>query len=545
MSETTLTRIETESAREAHPRRWLILGVLCFSLLLIVVDNTIVNVALPTIQRDLGASTSQLQWVVDAYVLVFAGLLLTAGALGDRFGRRGALSIGLIVMIVSSAASALATEPSHLIATRALMGVGAALIMPSTLSILTNVFTDAKERGRAIAIWAGTAGMAVALGPVTGGWLLEHFWWGSVFLVNIPVALVALVAGRLIIPTSRDPEARRLDLVGAGLSIVGLVTLVWAIISAGEDGWTQPNVLAGFGAAAVLLAGFWWWERRSDHPMLDMDLFKNRRFSAASGAITLVFFAMFGSFFLLTQYLQFVLGYTALEAGIRLLPMAAVMMVVAPLSARLVERVGTKVVVGTGLLIASAGLFTISFLTPGSTYPEVLGTMLVLAMGMSLTMAPATESIMGSLPPAKAGVGSAVNDTTRELGGALGVAVLGSLLSSVYATQITDAIARIPGIPAAVAEVAREQLGGALVAAGQIGGESGQALASAARTAFVDGMGVALTVGAFVILAAAVGVFTFLPARATEPSFETGEDPDDELARLSEEIDPELSPVEA
>jgi EmrB/QacA subfamily drug resistance transporter len=545
MSETTLTRIESESEREAHPQRWLILGVLCFSLLLIVVDNTIVNVALPTIQRDLGASTSQLQWIVDAYVLVFAGLLLTAGALGDRFGRKGALSIGLIVMIVSSAASALATEPSHLIATRALMGVGAALIMPSTLSILTNVFTDSKERGRAIAIWAGTAGMAVALGPVTGGWLLEHFWWGSVFLVNIPVALVALAAGRLIVPTSRDPEARRLDLVGAGLSIVGLVTLVWAIISAGEDGWTQPHVLTGFAVAAVLLGGFAWWERRSDHPMLDMDLFKNRRFSAASGAITLVFFAMFGAFFLLTQYLQFVLGYSAFEAGVRLLPMAAVMMVVAPMSARLVERVGTKAVVGSGLLIASAGLFAISFLTPGSSYAEVLGAMLVLALGMSLTMAPATESIMGALPPAKAGVGSAVNDTTRELGGALGVAVLGSLLSGVYAANITDAIARIPGIPAAVAEMAREQLGGALAAAEQIGGESGQALATAAQSAFVDGMSLAVTVGAFVILAAAVGVFLFLPARADEPIAALDEYPDDELARLTAAVGTELVPAEA
>lgn len=542
MSETTLSRIETPT--EGHPQRWLVLAVLCFSLLLIVLDNTIVNVALPSIQRDLGASTSQLQWIVDAYVLVFAGLLLTAGALGDRFGRKGALAIGLIVMGASSALSALATDPTQLIATRALMGVGGALIMPSTLSILTNVFTNPRERGRAIAIWAGTSGMAVALGPVTGGWLLEHFWWGSVFLVNIPVVIVALVLGQFIIPTSRDPATPPLDLPGAGLSIAGLVTLVWAIISAGEDGWTDGLVLAGFGVAAVLLATFMWWERRTRYPMLDTSLFRNPRFSAASGAITLTFFAMFGSLFLLTQYLQGVLGYTPLETGIRLLPMAAVMMIVAPTSARLVERLGTKIVVGAGLMSAAGGLLLASLLTAGSSYAEVLGSMVVLATGMALVMAPATESIMGSLPLAKAGVGSAVNDTTRQVGGALGVAVLGTLLAGTYSGQMRDAIAAAPNpVPGGLAAVITEQLGGALNVAAEIGGAPGRALADAARVAFVDGMGLSLLVGAVVILVAAVGVFLFLPARAAEPVgdklVDAGETGD------IDDIDPELASVEA
>ncbi|MGH9242817.1 MAG: DHA2 family efflux MFS transporter permease subunit [Acidimicrobiales bacterium] len=538
-----------EAPAQGHARRWLVLAVLCFSLLLIVIDNTIVNVALPTIQSELGASTSQLQWVVDAYILVFAGLLLTAGALGDRFGRRGALSIGLLIMGTSAALSAMATEPSQLIATRALMGVGAALIMPATLSILTNVFTDPKERGRAIAIWAGVAGMGVALGPVTGGWLLDHFWWGSVFLVNIPVVALAFVAGRLLVPTSRSPHAVPVDLPGAALSIAGLVSLVWAIISAGEHGWTDGSVLSAFGVAAVLLGAFVWWERRTTYPMLDMNFFTNRRFSAASGAITLTFFALFGSFFLLTQYLQFVLGYTPLEAGIRLLPMAGVMMVIAPASARLVEGFGTKAVVGSGLLIAAGGLFSYRFLTAGSSYIEVVASMIVLAVGMSLVMAPATESIMGSLPPAKAGVGSAVNDTTREVGGALGVAVLGSLLSGAYTSQMTDALASSPNpLPPEAAGAVTEQLGGALAVAGRLGGSTGQALADAARTAFVDGMGTALTVGSIVVLVAAAAVFLFLPSRAAEPSVQPAVDDDEldrELAELEAEIGVSVEPAEA
>jgi len=307
--------------RQAHPRRRLVLAVMCLSLLLIVMDNTIVNVALPTLQRDLEASTSQLQWVVDAYILVFAGLLLTMGALGDRFGRRGALAVGLAIMGVASILSSFANSADQLIATRALMGVGGALIMPATLSIITNVFTDRRERAQAIAIWSATAGAAVAIGPVTGGWLLEHFWWGSVFLVNVPVVVVALVLGQLFVPTSRDPAARPIDVPGALLSIAGLMALVWAIIE-GPGGWSDPEILGGFALAAVLLAAFVLWERRTRYPMLDMAFFRNARFSAASAAIMLTFFAMFGSLFLLTQFLQSILGYTPLEAGIRLLPIA-------------------------------------------------------------------------------------------------------------------------------------------------------------------------------------------------------------------------------
>jgi EmrB/QacA subfamily drug resistance transporter len=502
----------TPEAVDADPRRWVVLGVMCLSLLLIVMDNTIVNVALPTLQADLGASTSQLQWIVDAYILVFAGLLLTMGALGDRFGRRGALAIGLSIMGIASILSSFATSADQLIATRAVMGIGGALVMPATLSIITNVFTDRKERSQAIAIWAAMAGVAVAVGPVTGGYLLEHFWWGAVFLINVPVVVVALVLGQLYVPTSRDPAAPPVDVPGAALSIVGLVALVWAIIE-GPNGWTDPAVLGAFAAAAVLLGAFVLWERRTPTPMLDIDFFRNPRFSAASGAVMLTFFAMFGSLFLLTQFLQSVLGYSALEAGVRLLPMAAVQMVVAPMSARIVERVGSKIVVAAGLTVGALGLLLASRLTAGASYGDVLIALIVLAVGLALVMPPATESIMGSLPLAKAGVGSAVNDTTRQVGGALGVAVLGSVMSSTYRPRVSDAIAGSP-IPPETASAVTDQVGAAMRAAAEIGGEPGRALAAAASSGFADGMSISFMIGAAALALGALIVALYLPARA-------------------------------
>jgi EmrB/QacA subfamily drug resistance transporter len=503
---------QTAPDSRVHPRRWLVLGVMCLTLLLIVMDNTIVNVALPTLQRDLDASTSQLQWVVDAYILVFAGLLLAMGALGDRFGRRGALAIGLSIMGVASIGSSMANSADQLIATRAVMGVGGALIMPATLSIIINVFTDRRERAQAIAIWTATAGAAVAIGPVTGGWLLEHFWWGSVFLVNVPVVVIALVLGQLFVPTSRDPSAPPLDVVGALLSIAGLTALVWAIIE-GPNGWTHTSVVGGFVVAAVLLVAFGLWERRIRYPMLDMSLFRNPRFSAASGSIMLTFFAMFGTLFLLTQFLQDVMGYTALQTGIRLLPMAAIQMVIAPASARIVERVGSKIVVAVGLVTAAIGLILASRLTPDATYGQVVISLLILAAGLALVMPTATESIMGSLPPAKAGVGSAVNDTTRELGGALGVAVLGSVMSSTYRPKVTDAISGFP-VPHEAATAITDQIGAAMSVAGRIGGEPGRLLADTASRAFTAGMGTASLIGAAALALGAVIVGLFLPARS-------------------------------
>src|SRR5215216_3329760 len=448
----------------AYQRRWWALAVLCLSLVVLAMDNTILNVALPTLARDLEATGSQLQWMVDAYLLVFAGLLLTMGAVGDRFGRKLALNAGLLVFAAASAASAFAGSPEVLIATRAAMGIGAALIMPATLSIITNIFPPT-ERGRAIGVWAGVAGLGIILGPVAGGWLLEHLWWGSVFLVNLPVVALAILAGWPLVPESRDPGATPLDPIGAILSITGLVTLVYGIIQAPEDGWTDPVILGAFGVAVVLAVAFGWWERRIQHPMLPMELFGNPRFSAASGAIAMAFFALFGSVFLLTQHLQFVLGHTPLQAGVRVLPVAA-LLVAAPLAAWLTEGIGTKLVVAAGLLLVASALWLLSTVQVGDGYGLVAATLALLGIGMGLTVAPATESIMGSLPLAKAGVGSAMNDTTRQVGGALGVAVLGSVLASGYGAAIGPALHdTLPPL----AQAAADSIGAAATQAGPAG----------------------------------------------------------------------------
>ena len=493
-----------------HDRRWWVLGVLCLSLVMIIVGNTVLNVALPTLVRELDASSTELQWIVDIYALVFAGLLLTAGALGDRFGRKGALTTGLAIFGAGSALAAFSTSPVHLVATRAIMGLGAALVMPATLSILTTVFPP-RERARAIAVWAGFAGAGAAIGPIAGGYLLQHFWWGSVFLVNLPVIAIALVAGNRLVPTSRDPRQIPLDPVGAGLSIVGLGTLLYAIIEAPNHGWASTATLITGAAGLVVLALFGAWELRSSHPMLDLRLFRNPRLSAASAAITLVFFAMFGTFFLFTQYLQLVKGYTALGAGLRTLPVALTLMVVAPLSARLVERFGPRRVVAGGLSVVAFGLALLSTSGPSTSYPQLALSLMVLAVGMATSMAPATTSIMASVPQGKAGVGSAVNDTTRELGGALGVAVLGSLAASQYASALAPALR---GLSGPLAAQARSSLGGALRVAGKLGGGHGLRLAEAARASFVDAMGTALIVASVVTLVAAAVVGRFLPAHS-------------------------------
>jgi EmrB/QacA subfamily drug resistance transporter len=523
----TLSRRAQE---RAHDRRWLILGVLCFSMLVIVLDNTILNVAIPTIVRDLDATNSQLQWMVDSYTLVLAGLLLTAGSLGDRFGRRGALQFGLVVFGLGSLASAFAGSADQLIVTRAFMGIGGAFIMPATLSIITNVF-PVHERGRAIGVWAATAGFAGVLGPVTGGFLLEHFSWGSIFMVNIPIVVVGLLAGVFLIPTSKDPSAPRLDPFGALLSIAGLSALLYGIIEAPEKGWANSTIMLAFAIGVVVLGVFFAWEAHSDHPMLDVHFFRNPRFTAASMSIMMVYFAMFGSTFLITQYFQFVLGYTPLETGIRFLPLAMCMIVIAPLSARFVDRLGTKLVVGCGLSLVTLSLVSMASLQVDSAYwPDVVWRMSLMACGMALTMAPATESIMGSLPLAKAGVGSAVNDTTRQVGGALGVAVIGSVLASVYGSQVGDFLRGKP-VPSGLAADMKQSLGIALASGKQIVG-----LADLAKDAFVDGLHAGVLVAAGIALVGAIIAFVWLPARA-------GYDALSEDAARADEANAEAAPA--
>jgi EmrB/QacA subfamily drug resistance transporter len=515
-------------------RRWLTLLVLCISLIVITLDNTILNVAIPTLARPtsqggLGASASELQWIVDAYTLVFAGLLLTAGSLGDRFGRYRFLAFGLTIFGIGSALSAMAPSATVLIGTRALMGAGGAFIMPATLSIITNVFTEPVERAKAIGVWAGVSALGLGLGPITGGILLEHFWWGSVFMVNIPIVIGGLILGFLFVPESSDPAHAALDPIGAGLSIVALGTILWSVIEAPSHGWTAPEIVLGFVIGLAVLGAFFAWELHTPTPMLDMHFFQNPRFSAASGAITLVFLSLFGTLFLLTQYLQSVLGYSTVKAGAVLLPQAATLMIFAPLSNVWVQRFGNKIVVATGLCLVAASLVGFSLFQPDSSVFTVIFVTVLMGLGMANVMAPCTDSIMGSLPRAKAGVGSAVNDTTRQMGGAVGVAVFGSLMASHFTSHVTHQIGA--SVPAGVLTQVRDNVGEAIGVARHVplAQPFADDIVNAAKTSFVSGLHLVGLIAAVITLVAATGVALFLPARAR----------DDERRQAVPELQPE------
>jgi EmrB/QacA subfamily drug resistance transporter len=501
---------------QLYPRRWQALGVLSVCLLVVSMANTILNVALPTIREELDASSSALQWIVDGYLLVFAGLLLAAGSLGDRFGRKKALLTGLTIFATGSVLSATAESSGALIAARALTGLGAAAIMPATLSILTNIFPD-HERPKAIGIWAGVAGLGVALGPSTGGFLVEHFSSGVIFLVNVPLALGCIAAGMWLLPESRDPASPKLDPVGAALSVAGLTALVWSLIEAPERGWTSPVILAGFGIAAAVTALFVAWESRSEHPMLDVSVFRNLRFSGASVAIGFVFFALMGVMYFLTTYLQTVLGYSAFEAGLRLLPAAVGLMSMSRVAVTLTERVGTKAVVAGGLGIVAAALVLLAGADASSGYELVWPSLLLMGAGMGLAMSPATEAIMGALPRAKAGVGSAMNDVVRELGGTLGIAVLGSVLTTSYGNGVEDATA---GLPHGAAEAASDSVGAAHEVGAQMTGAAGETLVRLADSAFVDAMATTSILAAVAAGLGALVALVLLPARAAQPRLE-------------------------
>jgi EmrB/QacA subfamily drug resistance transporter len=519
-------------------RRWPATVVLCVSLTVIGLDSTVLNVALPTLARPpsaggLGASASELQWIVDAYTLVFAGLLLTAGSLGDRFGRYRALVFGLTVFGIGSVLSATAASAQMLIGTRALMGIGGAFIMPATLSTITNIFTNSHERARAIGLWAGISAIGVAIGPVVGGLLLRHFWWGSVFLVNIPIVVISLVFGYLLVPDSRDRSARPLDPVGSLLSIAGLVALLWGLIEGPSHGWTSPEILVAFGIAATVGGAFVGWELHRSHPMLDLRFFRNPRFSAASGAIMLTFLALYGLLFLQTQYLQLALGFSPIAAGAILLPTSAAMSVLAFTSPHVVQRLGSKIVVAGGMATLAAALALMGTLDAHSTVLHVILVTMLVGVGMAYTLAPATESIMGSLPRDQAGVGSAMNDTTRLVGGSIGVALLGSITASTFSSEVTNRLRGL--VPASQLEAARDSIGAALGVA-RSAGASGDRVADVARDSFVTAMHVAMLVGSVVVAVGVVAVLIWLPARAT--------DDDVEHVSFSDVIPSGLTPVD-
>ena len=494
----------------------LILVALLLAAFVINLDTTLVNVALPALVRELHATTTELQWVVDAYNLVFAALLLTFGSLSDRFGRKGVLLAGLTVFGAASLAGGFTTSPAALIAARSVMGLGAAMTFPATLSLISNVFTERRERARAIGLWGAIAGVAIALGPIVGGWLLEHFNWSSIFIAMAPVAAAGILLIIASVPTSKNTDAAPVDIPGLMLSAAAMGLLVFTIIEAPDYGWTSVRSLLGFAVSAVLLAVFIWWEQRTSHPMLDVRLFRNMRFSAASGAVTVAFFTLFGFIFLITLYFQFVRGYAPLSTGVRLLPVALSVGVGSVAGTQLAVRFGTKLIVTVGL-VAMAGFYVWAAATASATlgYGIIAVQMVLYGLGMGLTSAPATESIMGAVSRRQAGVGSAVNDSTRLLGGTLGVAVIGSVYASLYASRLT---ATLPaGLPARISDIAHQSLGAAYAVAGRVPGALGRAVHDAATNAFLHGLSVGCLVAGGVAAAGAVLAVLFLPAQPVSP----------------------------
>jgi DHA2 family multidrug resistance protein-like MFS transporter len=531
----TAPAIPLHERPEIHARRWFLLAIMCLSLVLVVMSVSGLNTALPTMQRDLQASASELQWIVDSYAVVFAGLLLSAGAIGDRFGRRGALLAGLVVFGVGSLMGGLANDATQVIGSRAVMGIGAAFIMPATLSIITSIFPP-QERPRAIAIWAGFAGAGASIGPIVTGGLLEGFWWGSTLLVNVPIVVAIMAAVRTFAPDSRDDTHTPLDPVGAVLSLIGLSSLIFGIIQGPEDGWTSGPVIAAFLAAGVSLSLFVRWERRSDHPMLPLTLFRDRRFSTGSGVITVAFFVMFGFFFLMTQYLQFGRGYSPLEAGLAGLPLALAFVAFSPRSAALAERYGPARVMAAGLAVVAVGFGILTTLTPDTPYLVIAVAFTVLGAGMSITAAPATSEIMTSVPLSKAGVGSAVNDTTRELGGALGIALLGSIANTAYRSGID--LDRVQ-LPTGARAAAGESIGAASAIAERVPGGGGEVVAQAS-SAFTNAFTLTNTVALGIALAAAAAVLAVSRRAGREPAEDLAIEED-----AIEDYDLELVPVAA
>jgi EmrB/QacA subfamily drug resistance transporter len=498
-----------------HPRRWAILGVLVISLLVVVLDNTVLNVAMRTLAdpvHGLGATQSQLEWAINSYTLVFAGLLFSFGVLGDRWGRKRMLLTGLVLFGLASVLSAYSQDANQLIAARAFMGLGAAAIMPVTLSIISNVF-DPRERGKAIGIWAGAVGLAVAIGPLLGGFLLENFWWGSVFLINVPIVLLGLLAVSILVPESRDPSPGKIDLVGVLLSVAGLVALTYGIVDGGEHGFGRFSVWAWIIGGAAILAYFLFWEARSTHPSLDVKLFRNSRFSASIASIALMFFAAMGTFFFGGFFLQVVRGFSPMESGALFVPFAIGQMVFAPLSTNLVKRFGHRAVSAGGLLLASATFAAMAFWTVETPVWVIVVDFLLMGVGMACVMPPAMNTIMASLPREKAGVGSAVSNTVRQVAAALGVAVLGTVVASVYRSQVADAAS---ALPAQLRGPAEESITGAYGVAAHAGPAAGPLL-NAANSAFVEAMHWAAWGSTIVGLIGVLVALRWLPRKQTPP----------------------------
>jgi EmrB/QacA subfamily drug resistance transporter len=492
---------------QGHPKRWFILAILTLSLVMIVASVSSLNLAIPSIQKALDASASELVWINAAYALVFAALLLPGGAIGDRFGRRGTLQVGLFIFIIGALLGSTSSDPFQLIFFRASMGIGAALVMPATLSIISIIFPP-EEKGKAIAIWSGFAGAGAAIGIISAGLLLEKFWWGSIFFINVPTAGIALLLVTFFVPTSRDSHINPLDLPGSLLSAIGLTSLVYGLIQGPEFGWTDPIVMWAFIVAVVVLVGWVLVELNQNHPMLDPRLFKIRRFGMGSFAILIPFTVMFGFFFGLSQYLQYVQMHSPLGAALRTLPFALTMLIAAPRGPTISRVIGEKGCLSMGLLFSASGCLVLAFLEATSSYLQIAVSLVLTAFGMAITFPTATAAIINCLPSDKAGVASAVNDTTREVGAAIGIAFLGSLLSAGYRNSLGDSFASMPD---EINEVARNSVGAALQVAERLSVESGQVLAQEAKVAFTNGFSLSMSVGSGMLLLASVIVFLRFP----------------------------------
>jgi EmrB/QacA subfamily drug resistance transporter len=517
--EVNMMKTQAQTYHENSPgntNRWKAFVFIGISLLVISLDNTILNVALPSISRDLGASASELQWIVDAYILVFAALLLTMGALGDRIGRKRILQIGLAWFGLGSVAAALSPTIEFLIGARAFLGLGGAMIMPATLSIITATFLDPEERSKAIGLWAAVYGLGVGLGPLIGGGLLVYFDWSAAFYINLPVVAAALLGGQVFIGESKDDRARPLDIPGVVLSVAGLFALVYAIIEVGVSGWTGQNVLPAFGVAVALLVVFLWWEGRAVNAMLPLKFFRNLSFSAANLALVMMMFANYGVVFFLTQYFQSVQGYTPLQAGLAIFPMALLVTVGAVLSARLAGRFGIKVTVGAGMLLAAAGLVYMALVAEVGTPYLVLLPLALFPLGLGAAMPAATDSVMGAVPVNRAGIGSAMNDAIRLLGGALGVAVLGTIMNGLYLDKIAGLTRALP-LPTEVLNAVSSSIQGAHLVARQVDGAAAQTIVETANQAFLAGMNVATFVGAVILGLSALLTLLILPAAIRRP----------------------------
>ena len=500
---------QEEAQSRIYRRRWWMLVVVSVTVLLATIDEMILSVAIPSLQRDLGASASSLQWMFNSYMLVFGGLLLTMGGIGDRFGRARMLRYGLAVFALSSLGAALAQSPAQLIGARAIMGLGGAIMMPATLAVIVNVFGE-KEKPKAIAIWAMMAGIGVALGPILGGALLKYFYWGSVFLVNVPIAGIAIAASLFLVPDSRNPVSRPLDVPGALLSMGAVSALILAVIEGPDWGAASPLLAITVATAVILGLGFVLRERQAAYPLLDFTLFRLPRFSTGAAAVSLAFFSITGFMFGLTQYLQFVQGHNPLAAGIRILPIAGGFMLGAIASEELVRRFGTTRVVAAGLIIMTATMPLVLLWEMNTSYLVIGPIVAVIALGVGLVFAPAAEAVMGAVGAARAGVGSAMNDVTQVLASAFSIAVVGSVMYAIYAARLGDAAASLS--PEA-AEIARDSIGAAVQLAATLPQEGALALSTAAKSAFTDALGLAVVIGAGFSLVGVLIVARFMPAR--------------------------------